>query len=137
MINPGFLTFFDISFIIAMLVISYLSKRLGDALKVAPFYKLLYITAAFVAVASIIDNVLIIDNGKIAFNQSIYDISKTLVFRYITEDVPEDTLFSEDAGMGKNIIVKAMEDESEVDLETLFNAVIKDKEIINSAFKSN
>jgi len=87
--------------------------------------------------SSIIDNVLIIDNGKIAFNQSIYDISKTLVFRHITEDVPEDTLFSEDAGMGKNVIVKAMEDESEVDLETLFNAVIKDKEIINSAFKSN
>ncbi len=57
MINPSFLTFFDISFIIAMLVISYLSKRLGDALKVAPVYKLLYITSAFVAVASIIDNV--------------------------------------------------------------------------------
>jgi len=87
--------------------------------------------------SSIIDNVLIIDNGKIAFNQSIYDISKTLVFRYITEDIPEDTLFSEDVGMGKSVIVKAMEDESEVDLETLFNAVIKDKAIINSAFKSN
>jgi protein-S-isoprenylcysteine O-methyltransferase Ste14 len=55
MINISFLTFFDISFIIAMLVISYLSKRLGDALKVAPVYKLLYVTSAFVAIASIID----------------------------------------------------------------------------------
>jgi len=59
----SFLTFFDISFIIAMLVVSYLSKRLGDALKVAPIYKLLYITSVLIAIASIIDIVYVSYNG--------------------------------------------------------------------------
>lgn len=55
MVNIHSLTFFDISAVIAMIVLAYLSKRLGDALKIKPYYKILYITALCITCASIID----------------------------------------------------------------------------------
>jgi hypothetical protein len=57
MINVHSLFFFDISFVITMIVIAYLSKRLGEALKIKSFYKLLYITSFLVVCASGLDAV--------------------------------------------------------------------------------
>ena len=48
-------TFFDISAVIAMFVLAYLSKRLGDALKIKPYYKILYLTAFLITCASATD----------------------------------------------------------------------------------
>jgi len=42
-----------------MFVLAYLSKRLGDALKIKPYYKMLYITAFCIICASVIDIVTI------------------------------------------------------------------------------
>ena len=47
--------FFDVSVFIFMLVLAYLSNRLGDALKIPPYYKVLYGTAGMVIGASILD----------------------------------------------------------------------------------
>ncbi|MDG5814430.1 hypothetical protein QA601_05035 [Chitinispirillales bacterium ANBcel5] len=47
--------FFDISALSFMLVLSYLSKRLGEALKIRPYYKILYITSAIVLSATSIE----------------------------------------------------------------------------------
>ena len=47
--------FFDISVIIFMFVLAYLSGRLGDALKIPPLYKSLYITAVMIIIASVLD----------------------------------------------------------------------------------
>jgi hypothetical protein len=55
MINIQSLAFFDISAIIIMFVLAYLSKRLGNALKIKPYYKILYITAVLIISASTID----------------------------------------------------------------------------------
>ena len=47
--------FFDVSVFIFMLVLAYLSNRLGEALKIPPFYKVFYGTAVMVIGASILD----------------------------------------------------------------------------------
>ncbi|MBN1309764.1 MAG: hypothetical protein JXA18_17730, partial [Chitinispirillaceae bacterium] len=47
--------FFDVSAIIFMFVLAYLSNRLGEALKIPPFYKMLYVTAVMVITASMLD----------------------------------------------------------------------------------
>ena len=47
--------FIDVSFIIFMFVLAYLSKRLGEALKIPPYYKMLYISAIMIIGALIID----------------------------------------------------------------------------------
>jgi hypothetical protein len=49
------LFFFDLSAIIVMVVLAYLSKRLGEALKILPYYKLLYVTSFAIICASGLD----------------------------------------------------------------------------------
>jgi hypothetical protein len=45
----------DCSVVISMLILAYLSKRLGNALKIRPYYLLFYCTAILIAVAAGID----------------------------------------------------------------------------------
>jgi hypothetical protein len=47
--------FFDVSIVIFMLVLAYLSNRLGEALKIPAYYKILYSTAGIVIGALILD----------------------------------------------------------------------------------
>ena len=47
--------FYDFSMIFIMLILAYLSKRLGDALKIPPFYRLLLITALVIFSAGALD----------------------------------------------------------------------------------
>ena len=46
---------FDISAALIMVLIAYLSKQLGAALKIRPFYKILYLTTGLVSAAAAID----------------------------------------------------------------------------------
>jgi ABC-2 type transport system ATP-binding protein len=86
--------------------------------------------------ASMIDHAVMVDKGRIVFNQSMLDISKNLTFKHVTGEMPAGVVYSEDTVSGKNIIGKAMGDESEVDLEILFNGVVKNAQSINEAFKT-
>jgi hypothetical protein len=52
---PQAIFFIDVSAVIFMIVLAYLSSRLGEALKIPPFYKVLYGTAALVIAASVLD----------------------------------------------------------------------------------
>jgi hypothetical protein len=52
--EPAYIVF-DISAIVIMVILGYLSRRLGEALKIAPYYKLLYVTAAAVFLAFAVD----------------------------------------------------------------------------------
>lgn len=54
-INPLTLFFYDFSLVILMVTLSYLSKRLGEALKIKPYYKILYFTSATIIFAASID----------------------------------------------------------------------------------
>jgi hypothetical protein len=46
---------FDISAILMMVILAYLSRRLGEALKITAYYKLLHITSVAVFAAFAID----------------------------------------------------------------------------------
>ncbi|MCI0474010.1 MAG: hypothetical protein L0Y76_10560 [Ignavibacteria bacterium] len=48
--------FLDISTIIILIVIAYLSKRLGEALKTLPFYKLLYGAVGFIIASAVLNS---------------------------------------------------------------------------------
>ncbi|NLE01217.1 MAG: hypothetical protein GX640_15225 [Fibrobacter sp.] len=66
------LVFFDISVITIMIILAYLSKRLGDALKILPYYKGLYITASLIACASGLD---FLRGSKFEFSLPVLSIS--------------------------------------------------------------
>lgn len=74
MLNIGFI---DISMILLIAVLSSLSKRLGEALKVSPYYKLYIVSIIIIAFAAFLDSV--------SFNTAIFDIPKisTLIIRVI------------------------------------------------------
>lgn len=55
MIQHQSIFFFDVSAIIFMVVLAYLSNRLGEALKIPPWYKILYGTAVLIIAASVLD----------------------------------------------------------------------------------
>lgn len=84
--------------------------------------------------SSIIDNVIIVDNGKIRFSENVEDISKKLLFKHIDKDFNSEYLYSEDVFGGKFAILENNGRESEIDFELLFNAVIKDSLKINKTF---
>lgn len=87
---------------------------------------------------SIIDHIIVLNNGKIIFHQSVIDISKTLNFEKISDDSDKIMLYSEEVFGGKAAIVSKTEDakETQIDLELLFNGIIQKQDLINNQFKS-
>ncbi|MDZ7721199.1 MAG: ABC transporter ATP-binding protein [Balneolaceae bacterium] len=87
---------------------------------------------------SIIDHIIVLNNGKIIFHQSVINISKTLNFEKISDDSDRIVLYSEDAFGGKAAIVKKNKSskETQIDLELLFNGIIQKQDLINNQFKS-
>jgi hypothetical protein len=55
MVDLAVMILFDESIIISMLILAYLSRKMGDALKIRPYYVILYIAAALIAAACGID----------------------------------------------------------------------------------
>lgn len=86
--------------------------------------------------ASIIDHVIVLDNGKIIFKETTMDIASRLAFGKIKEGTADDVLYAEDVLGGKAAIRKNTGHDTEVDLELLFNGIIKNSEVINQAIKS-
>ncbi len=82
---------------------------------------------------NIIDQVTILDKGKVIFNQNIETISQKFSFGRIKDAADEDVIYTEDIMGGKAAICLNKGHESEVDLELLFNAVINSTEKINNA----
>ncbi|HOU97300.1 MAG TPA: ABC transporter ATP-binding protein [Bacteroidales bacterium] len=86
--------------------------------------------------ASLIDYVIVLDNGTIRFAHEMDEISKKLHFT-VKEKTDETVLYSEEQFGGiKAICSKETEKDLETDFELLFNAVISDYEKINNAFKN-
>ena len=56
-LNIQNLFFLDIAVVIILMIIAYLSKRLGEALKKPAFYKLFYIGATCIIAAAIVNTV--------------------------------------------------------------------------------
>lgn len=85
---------------------------------------------------SLIDGVIIIDDGRILFHRSMEAIARELTFR--TSHDPEETgraLYSEPSLQGNRLVSRNLEgEESHPDLELLYKAVIADSKTINAVF---
>lgn len=80
-------------------------------------------------IEKLIDGVVVIDEGKLLLNKSLYEISEKLSFKLLNGPASQEVqpLYAEDFGVGTRVILenKTGED-SLVDLEILFNALTSD-----------
>ena len=84
---------------------------------------------------NLIDVVVVLEQGQIVFQHNIADISEKLRFVQDTGSfVPEEVLYSETAGGRQPGIVRnSQEMESRVDLELLFNGIMKNSAALEAA----
>ncbi|MFW6328060.1 MAG: ATP-binding cassette domain-containing protein [Bacteroidota bacterium] len=83
----------------------------------------------------LIDPVLIIEDGKVLFNYGLEEISEKLALK-VVEDLPAVGVLHSEKTIGGYSILTEREDEESyaMDIETLFNAVINNKEKIRAIF---
>jgi len=86
---------------------------------------------------SLIDPIIILDEGKIIFNQSNEEISSRLKVSYRSgPPEQEEALFSEKTFEGYTVVMENHDHEdSHIDLETLFNTVVNNTAKISSLFQ--
>jgi len=80
-------------------------------------------------VENLIDKILILDNGKVIFQQTIAEISQKVCFISGTSNDVEGAIYSEAVPGGYRLMMPNGHDETEVDIELLFNAITKGKKI--------
>ncbi len=88
-------------------------------------------------VENLIDHVIILDMGKIIFNENMFDVSKNLTISHSLEDkLSDDVLFREKTLGGYSVMSKNTSSEAsqKIDLELLFNAVINDNKKMEKIF---
>ncbi len=87
---------------------------------------------------NLIDRVTIIDDGKILFDQTVEDISRKLSFRLSFDDTETKEAFYSESSLRGNAIVTANDtgDDSKVDLELLYKAIVTNADRVKVAFKS-
>lgn len=89
---------------------------------------------------AMIDQVSIIKNGEIIFNQSLNTILETLKFKTISQDEDKSYLYGEETLGGIHAICSASQsgnsDSGELDLELLFNGIISNSEAFQDEFKT-
>ncbi len=85
---------------------------------------------------NLIDTIVILEQGKIIFNHSVADISEKLAFEQNLNGFSADEiLYSEEVTGKKSGILKNMSGmETRIDLELLFNGVMKNSASINASF---
>jgi len=84
---------------------------------------------------NLIDAVILLDDHKVALNSPVQVITDRLCFKKVRE-LPLDTLYSEEGLGGFNVILpNSIGEDSKLDLELLFNAVLKCKEKITNLIK--
>jgi ABC-2 type transport system ATP-binding protein len=84
--------------------------------------------------ARLIDYIVILENGKIVFQQSTFDISSRLAFAQTKDLSNLEVLYTEDIFGGQAVIYRKQNEETEIDLELLFNGIITNSAIINKEF---
>jgi len=87
--------------------------------------------------SNLIDPIIILENGKIIFQENIMDVTQKLSFSIQNSlSKPEGTLYDERVPGGYRIVAENFDgDETDVDIEALFNTVVTNKEKITHLFK--
>ena len=88
-------------------------------------------------VTNLIDPIIILEDGKILFHETLESVSKKLYFEtYFQEKEISEALYNERVPGGYLAVTENPNGhDSEVDLEILFNAVVNNKEKIQQLFK--
>jgi len=88
---------------------------------------------------NIFDTIVVLDNGKIIFNHDIDKISQKLTLKVVPDlKDQENVVYSEEIPGGFSVLLKSKEnEESKVDIEFLFNAILKDSQKINNIFQED
>ncbi|WP_347925182.1 ABC transporter ATP-binding protein [Pontimicrobium sp. SW4] len=86
---------------------------------------------------NLIDHVIILDQTKVLFDQSLSKISEHLWFGKTFQNIEDSFIYSDVSFGGKAIHHRKDKDETEVDLELLFNAALSKTETINNALKNS
>jgi ABC-2 type transport system ATP-binding protein len=81
-------------------------------------------------IENLIDKIIILDNGKVIFQQTTADISQKVCFISNPSDDLEGAIYSEVIPGGYRILMPNGHTETDVDIELLFNAVTKGKIIM-------
>jgi ABC-2 type transport system ATP-binding protein len=88
---------------------------------------------------SLIDTIIVLEKGKIILNESNENITKNLTFRRLkeSETAADNILYKED-GIGGTYIIEENKtgEETPLDLELLFNALILNKQNITKLFNT-
>jgi ABC-2 type transport system ATP-binding protein len=80
-------------------------------------------------VENLIDKIIILDNGKVIFQQTIGEISQKVCFVSGTSNDVEGVIYSEAVPGGYRLMMPNGHAETEVDIELLFNAITKGNKI--------
>ena len=85
---------------------------------------------------NLIDPIIIVDEGKVIFNESIERVTNKLTIRKMIEEPTEETaLYSEKEIDGyKVVMANKDQDQTDIDFETLFNTVVTNPAGIKSVF---
>lgn len=85
---------------------------------------------------SLIDPIIILDRNQVLLNNTVEEITRKLLFSYATQK-PEDTLFSEQTILGyTSVLENKYNEESTLNIEALFNAVVTNKGKIKDLFNA-
>lgn len=85
---------------------------------------------------SLINHVVILDNAQVAFNKSLEAVSEGLWFGKPSGHNELEVVYSESSFGGKAILPRANKDETEIDLELLFNGILNEPDKINTILKN-
>ncbi len=85
---------------------------------------------------NLIDPIIIIDEGKVIFNESMESITDKIIVKKVTHEPPVDSvLYSEKEIDGYKVVIPRKDQEqTDIDFETLFNTVIINPKVIKSMF---
>lgn len=86
--------------------------------------------------ASLLDHIIILENGKAIFDQSTVDISSKLSFVQTRDLTDLEVIYSEEVLGGHAVVCRKNGEETKIDLELLFNGVVSNTEKVNNEFKN-
>ncbi|WP_422079669.1 ATP-binding cassette domain-containing protein [Ulvibacterium sp.] len=84
---------------------------------------------------SLINHVVILDNCKVVFDHSLSEVSENLWFGRASKMAKEAILYTENSFGSKAVMKRLDQEETEVDLELLFNAALNNPKGIQSVLK--
>jgi len=86
---------------------------------------------------NIFDSIVVLDNGKIIFYEDIDMISQKLSIKIVSNlSEVQDVVYYEEIPGGYSVLLRSSENqETKIDLEFLFNAIVKEHSKINALFQ--